>query len=91
MTLGARVLVLKCMIFLTMTLILNTIYISTDKLDPLQKFVNEFLWRGCNRLPPDICQNTPNKGGLNHLHVKHYIHNLRVKWMTQLWSDTTRT
>ncbi len=41
-------------------------------------------------MPPDICQNTSDKGGLNHLHVKYYVHNLRVKWMTQLWSDTTR-
>ena len=43
MTLGARVLVLKCMIFSTMTHILNTIYISMGKLDLLQKFANDFL------------------------------------------------
>ena len=44
MTLGAQVLVLKYMIFSTMTHILNTVHISTDKLDLLQKFANDFLW-----------------------------------------------
>ncbi len=52
MTLGARVLVLKCMVFSIGTHVLTNTYFSADRLVKLQKVVNDFLWRGWNRLIP---------------------------------------
>ncbi len=89
MTLGARVLVLKCMIFSIGNHVLTNAYFSTDRLEMLQKVVNrlemlqkvvnDFLWRGQNRLTPAKYWNTPKWGGLNHLHIKHFVYNLRTQ------------
>ena len=33
----------------------------------------------------------PHLGGLNQINVKYFMHNLRTKWMVQLWQDCGST
>ncbi len=73
LTLWAWVLVLKCMIFSIFTHVLNTVTISGHRLDLIQKFANDFLWQGRNRLAVCKCFNPAAWGGLNHLYVKCFV------------------
>ena len=73
LTLRAQVLILKCMIFSVFTHVLNTVSMSAKWLEMIQKFANDFLWQGWNKLSPKKCWNLPTWGGLNHLHVKHFF------------------
>ena len=57
----------------------------------LQKFANDFLWRGQNKVNTKTVQNPPNLGGLNQINVKHFMYNLRTKWMIRLWQDYRNT
>ena len=75
------------MILSQVTHVLNTVFIYGKQLDFLQNFVNHFLWHGKNKLLPDLCQNPVELGGLNHMHIKHFVHKLRAKWMTHLSLD----
>ncbi len=36
-------------------------------------------------------QNTMKWGGLKHIHIKHIMHKIRVKWMIYLWDDQGKT
>ena len=87
LSLFVQVIVLKTMILSQVTHVLNTVFISGKQLDFLQNFVNDFLQHGKNKLSPDLCQNLVELGGLNHMHIKHFVHKLRAKWMTCLWLD----
>ncbi len=60
-------------------------------LESLQKIANEFLWHGKNKVSQNICYNSPGWGGLNNLHVKYFVHSLRIKWMFCLWQDKGAT
>ncbi len=35
----------------------------------------------------ETTQNPLRLGGLNHINVKHFLHNLRMKWIIRLWHD----
>ena len=87
LTLYARVLVFKAMILSKLTHVLSTCYIPLEKIDILQWMANDFLWRGKNKLKTKVMQNNFKQGGLNHINVRHYVFNLRAKWMTRLWKD----
>ncbi len=71
----------KTMIFSICTHVLNTVFISNTHLDSLQTIANEFLWQGKNKVSQNICCNSPSWGDLSQLHVKHFVHSLRMKWL----------
>ena len=54
-TLQARILVIKVLIFSCCTHVLNTMYISSRHLDQIQHFLNDFLWRGKNKIQAAFC------------------------------------
>ena len=87
LSLKARVLVF----FSICTHVLNTTFVSNKHLDSLQCIANEFLWRGRNKVSQNTCCNQPGWGGLNHLHVKHFVHSFYSKWMIWLWLDKGET
>ena len=91
MTLGARVLVLKFMVFSIGTHVLMNVFLTNDMLDILQRIANDFLWYGRNRVSAMTCYNTPKWGGLNQLHVKHFVCRLHVRWICHLWQDKGST
>ena len=91
LTLKARVLVFKTMIFSICTHMLITTFISNKHLDSLQRIANEFLWCGKNKVSQNICCNSSAWGGLTNLHVQHFVHSLRLKWMVHLWQDKGTT
>ncbi len=70
---------------------LMQVYITPEHLSVLQKLSNDFLWRGHNHLQEKLMQNTMKWGGLKHIHVKHIMHKIRVKWMIHLWEDQGKT
>ncbi len=91
MTLGARVLVLKCMVFSIGTHMLMNVFLTNDMLDVLQKIANNFLWCGRNRVSAMTCYNTLKWGGLNQLHMRHFVCRLHVRWICCLWQDKGST
>ncbi len=54
LSLTARVVVMKTFLFSVFTHILNTVYIHSDQLSFVQKLLNEFLWKGRNRITPSV-------------------------------------
>ena len=48
---------------------------------------NDFLWHGRNHRKERIVQNTQKWGGLQHIHMKHIMHKIQVKWMEYIWLD----
>ncbi len=69
------------------THILNTTYIASKHLDQIQHMLNEFLWRGKNKISQQIfCQDFA-AGGLRILHVWGSVLKLRLKWFKHLWID----
>ncbi len=79
------------MIFSVFKHVLNIVSMSGKWLELIQKFANEFLWQGHNKLSPKKCWNVSAWGGLNHLHVKHFFISLHMKWMIRLWRDKGHT
>ena len=75
------------MIFSQIIHVINAMHISTKTVDFLQKFANDFLWHGQNKVNTETTQNPLRLGGLNHINVKYFLHNLRMKWMIRLWCD----
>ncbi len=53
----------------------------------LQRFANDFIWHGQNKVNTEVTQNPLKTGGLNHINVKHFLHKLRTMCMMQLWED----
>ncbi len=91
LSLTARIVVFKTMIFSQVVHILNTMYVAPKTINFLQKYANDFLWRGHNRVNTEMVQNPLSLGGLNQINVKHFMHNLHVKWMIRLWQDHGET
>ena len=50
LALQARVLALKTFVFSLFVHILNMVWVNNDQLDLLQKIMNEFLWKGRNKI-----------------------------------------
>ena len=67
------------MIFSQIVYVINTMHITTKTVDFLQQFANDFLWWGQNKVNTETTQNPLRLGGLNHINVKHFLHNLRMK------------
>ncbi len=81
MSLFERVVVFKSMIFSQIVHVLNTSYIPLKTVEFIQKFANDFLWRGKTKVNTETVQNQPKFGGLNHINVKHFMHKLRTSWI----------
>ncbi len=75
------------MIISVATHVLSTVYISKEKLQLMQKMANDFLWCGRNHLKEKTVQNIWKWGGLQHIHMKHIMHKIQVKWMEYIWLD----
>ena len=91
LTLFAQVTVLKAMIISKVVHVMNTCFVPNETIDFLQKFVNDFIWRGHNKLMAKLIQNLVKLGELNQIDIKHLIYRLRAKWMTHLWCDKGMT
>ncbi len=89
LTLKARVIVAKTFIFSLFTHILNTVYITNNQLEIIQKILNEFLWRGWNKIKPSVIMSPETHGGLNMIHVKNAVHCLWVKWINHMCHDVS--
>ena len=81
--------VAKTFIFSLFTHILNTMYITNNQLEIIQKILNEFLWRGWNKIKPSVIMSPEIHGGLNMIHVKNAVHCLWVKWMNHMCHDVS--
>ncbi len=77
----------KTFIFSLFVHILNCVYISSEQLDLLQKILNNFLWRGRNKIKTSVSMSPETNGGINMIHVKNIVHCLWVKWVNHLCQD----
>ncbi len=85
------VLVIKVIIFLCCTHVLNSVHILSKHLDQIQHMLNEFLWKGKNKVPQStFCQDLAT-GGLRMLKVCNSVLVLYVRWMVWLWNDEGKT
>ncbi len=91
LTLDARILVIKTFLFLVFVHILNTVYISNNQLDLIQKLLNDFLWRGWNKVKQSVMVMSLSLGGMQMLHVKNVVHGLYMKWFQYLMVDSGLT
>ncbi len=66
---------------------LNSIYLSANQIDVIQKLVSDFVWRGKNKIRPSVMCGPYTLGGLKMLRVQDIVHTLRVKWMRCLAHD----
>ncbi len=87
LTLDTRILVIKTFLFSVFVHILNTVYISNSQLDLIQKLLNDFLWRGWNKIKQSVMIASLSSGGMQMLHVKNVVHSLHVKWFQHLTID----
>lgn len=72
----ARILVIKIFLFSVFVHVLNTVYISNEQIDLVQRILNDFLWCGQNKIWQSVMISTFASGGLQMLHVKNVVHNL---------------
>ncbi len=79
LSLDVRILVSKIFVFSVFTHVLNVVYITNAQIDLIQKLLNEFLWRGQNKIRPTVMYSSYHLGGMNMLWVRDVIHNLKVK------------
>ena len=49
--------------------------------------INDFLWKGWNKLKQSTFCAPVIQGGLNMIHVKNTVHRLQAKWMEHLCKD----
>ena len=82
---------IKTLIFSCCMHILNVTYILSKHLEQIQHLLNEFLWKGKNRLNQNLTCQSYEAGGLKMLKVKDSVVALRVKWMEHLWTDKGKT
>ena len=87
LTIPSQITVFKCMILSVAMHILSTTHIGSEHLQTLQKMCNDFVWHGQNHLKERVLQNTMKWGGLAHMHVKHCLHKIRLRWIICLWED----
>ncbi len=59
LSLTARIMVFMTIIFSQIVHILNTTYVVPKMIEFLQKFVNDFLWRGQNKVNTETVQTPP--------------------------------
>ncbi len=87
LTLPARITVLKTFIFSVFVHVLNIVEITLAQIDTIQRILNDFLWRGKDRVKFMSVCGSWDMGGLKMLNVKNVVHVLQVKWMIRLYSD----
>ncbi len=86
-SLQAWVLVIKTLLFSCCIHVLNSVFINNKHLEQIQHLLNEFLWKGKNKInQAQICQRF-EAGGLQMLCVKDLVDTLCIKWMVYLWKD----
>ncbi len=74
--LPARITVLKTFIFSLFVHVLNTVWITLEQLEVIQKMLNDFLWQGRSKVKHSIVCAPIKLGGLNMIQVKNVVHHL---------------
>ncbi len=65
----------------------NYVFLQSDQLTLLQKILNEFIWRGKNKIKPQVMYAPVLQGGLGMINMKNVVHTLWTKWMEHLLKD----
>ncbi len=76
LTLDMRILVIKTFVFSVFVHMLNTVFICQHQIELIQKLINDFLWRGRNKVRQSVMVSSYDQGGLKMLCVKNVIHEL---------------
>ena len=69
---------IKTFVFSVFVHVLNMVFISQHQIELIQKLINDFMWRGRNKVKQSVMVSSCDHGGLKMLHIKNVIHELRV-------------
>ena len=69
LSLFAHVTVLKTFVFSLFVHVLNCVWITPLQLDIIQKMLNDFLWKGLNKVKQSTAYANLDHGGLKMIHI----------------------
>ncbi len=87
LTLDTHILIAKTFIFFVFVNIINTVMVTAQQLDTIQKHLLDFVWRGRSKVKMSVFAASLENGGLKMLHVCNVVHTLKVKWMKCISDD----
>ena len=79
--------VIKTFLLSIFTHILNTVHVTPNQISVIQDILNDFLWKGRSKVKHSVAYASVQDKGLTMIHVKNFVHSLRIKWMARLSKD----